>query len=114
MTTSGWIAVDLDGTLALYDGWQSPETPIGEPVPLMLARVKRWLEEGTDVRIFTARIAHDVDGSALKKIEAWCELHLGRALPVTCTKDYGMVELWDDRCVQVITNTGRRADGLLI
>lgn len=25
--------------------------------------------------------------------------------------DFAMVELWDDRCVQVIPNTGKRADG---
>jgi hypothetical protein len=40
----------------------------------------------------------------------WCEEHIGVRLPITCTKDYGMVELWDDRAVQVIPNTGDRAD----
>ncbi len=44
-------------------------------------------------------------------IDAWCERHFGRKLPVTCTKDYGMVELWDDRAVQVKENTGIRVDG---
>ena len=40
----------------------------------------------------------------------WCQAHLGRVLPVTCVKDFGMVELWDDRAVQVVPNDGRRVD----
>ena len=106
---TGWIAVDLDGTLADYSEWKGPEH-IGAPVPLMVERVKAWRAEGKDIRIFTARVAHDEDGSVLAVIDRWCEEHLGERLPVTNTKDYGMVELWDDRCVQIIPNTGVRAD----
>ena len=51
----GWIGVDLDGTLAEYDGWVGPQH-IGKPVPLMVDRVKRMLDYGEDVRIFTARV----------------------------------------------------------
>lgn len=43
MSTSGWIGVDLDGTLAEYHGWGNGE--IGDPVPAMLERVKKWLAE---------------------------------------------------------------------
>jgi hypothetical protein len=106
---SGWIGVDLDGTLAVYDGWQGADH-IGDPVPAMVARVRRWLTEGVDVRIFTARVSHERD-AVLPVIEEWCREHLGRVLPVTNTKDYGMVELWDDRAVQVVPNTGQRVDG---
>jgi hypothetical protein len=112
----GWIGVDLDGTLAFYDQPRGPEH-IGEPIPAMLARVRRWLIEGKDVRIFTARVSvGDVvlsmneDGGVMtaeRLIKNWCKKHLGRELPVTCKKDYGMVQLWDDRCIQVIPNTGR-------
>ena len=52
---SGWIGVDLDGTLAEYGGWKGPDH-IGPPVPKMLERVKSWIAEGRDVRIFTARV----------------------------------------------------------
>jgi len=107
---SGWIGVDLDGTIAMYGGWQGADH-IGEPIPPMVERVKDWLARGIEVKIFTARVAFDEDGSVRKSIEMWCEKHIGATLPVTCSKDYGMVELWDDRCVQVIPNTGRRADG---
>jgi len=28
-----------------------------------------------------------------------------------CEKDLNMIELWDDRAIQLIKNTGQRADG---
>ena len=40
-------------------------------------------------------------------IRKWCRKYVGCELPVTCKKDFGMIELWDDRCIQVIPNTGR-------
>lgn len=109
----GWIGVDLDGTLAHYDGWKG-ETHIGPPIPLMLARVKTWLAEGKTVKIFTARVGRtepDELSAVTEAIRLWCEKHIGVALEATATKDYSMIELWDDRCVQVIHNTGERADG---
>jgi hypothetical protein len=114
---NGWIGVDLDGTLAVYDGWQGAHN-IGAPVAPMVDRVKQWVAEGKNVRIMTARVYSD--GSAERNSDAetsrdriaeWCLEHLGFRLPVTCTKDYGMIELWDDRCIQIIPNTGNRADG---
>jgi hypothetical protein len=112
MSNHGWIAVDLDGTLAHYDAiWKGPDH-IGEPIPLMLNRVKDWLAMGQDVRIFTARVGPQKSEAdielARKAIEAWCFKHLGKVLSVTACKDYQMKELWDDRCVAVETNTGRR------
>lgn len=102
--TKGWIGVDLDGTLAFYDGWISPEH-IGEPVPRMVERVLEWLGEGIEVRIMTAR-AYMADAAEIRRIQDWTEKHIGRRLPVTNQKDYSMIQLWDDRAVQVIPNTG--------
>lgn len=106
--SKGWIGVDLDGTLAHYDGWKGPEH-IGEPVPAMLERVKRWLAEGREVRIFTARV-HGLKGVELQRVTVsiftWCARHIGVVLDVTCIKDPAMIELWDDRAVQVRANTG--------
>jgi hypothetical protein len=74
------------------------------------------LAEGRDVRIFTARVApllderHPLFEAAIvaeAAIHAWCIEHIGQALPVICTKDLAMIELWDDRCRQVELNTGR-------
>lgn len=105
----GWIGVDLDGTLAEYDGWQGPYH-VGAPIPKMVARVKRWLAGGYAVKIMTARV-WDPDSAVVCAIQDWTEKHIGVRLPVTNQKDYDMIELWDDRAVQVIPNTGDRADG---
>lgn len=121
----GWIGVDLDGTLAHYDHWRGAEH-IGDPVPVMFARVKAWLDAEQEVRIFTARVSRtsqewgamcemygpqQADRGVRLHIEAWCEKHFGRLLHITHEKDFAMIQLWDDRCVQVIPNTGLRADG---
>lgn len=104
MSTRGWIGVDLDGTLAHYGGWDDGK--IGAPIKLMVERVQKWITDGWEVRVFTARVAVPQAG-VHAAIEAWCVEHIGIALPVTCQKDFAMVELWDDRCVQVIPNTGK-------
>jgi hypothetical protein len=133
-----WIGVDLDGTLA---EWGTAESPmdvltIGRPIPAMVERVKGWLAELKDVRIFTARagpatiaecldaLEFDAEGCdnpqqvwhdlQVGLIEAWCVEHLGQKLPITATKDFHMYELWDDRCVPVVTNTGRSVSELLV
>ena len=103
----GWIGVDLDGTLAHYDKWVGPEH-IGKPIAPMVELVKHWLATGKRVKIFTARVAEPEEARlALPAIEAWCEAHIGQVLEVTRSKDFQMVELYDDRCVQVEHNTGR-------
>jgi hypothetical protein len=104
MSNKEWIGVDLDGTLAVYDVWRG-DTHIGDPIAPMVDCVKQWLSEGKDVRIFTARV-HSGGWLVRNAIISWCEKHLGQELPITCCKDMHMIELWDDRCVQVITNTG--------
>lgn len=103
---NGWIGVDLDGTLAHYEGWN--DGLIGEPIPLMAERVKGWIESGIVVKIVTARVS--IPSQAMEQrcaIERWCEEHLGRRLEVTCEKGFDMVTLYDDRAVQVEKNTGR-------
>jgi hypothetical protein len=122
---SEWIAVDLDGTLAYIDPHGVYDGSIGPPVPKMVDRVRMWLKLGYDVRIMTARVnpknfqhtepdvklAVPLDvGSQTMEIYNWCREHIGKVLPVTHEKDYQMIELWDDRAVGVIRNTGLRAD----
>lgn len=109
----GYIGVDLDGTLVLNSDWQNPEH-VGRPVPRMLARVKRWLAEGREVRIITARANANgrKPGEAqriLDAIRGWCREHIGQELQISCCKDCAMLELWDDRAVQVVPDTGDEA-----
>lgn len=109
---TGWIGVDLDGTLAFYERW-NPEHPIGEPIPLMAERLRSWLERGERVKIFTARVSttsqNKADAFEQKRIiQGWVQKHFGAVLEVVCEKDFRMIELWDDRAIQVEKNTGRR------
>lgn len=107
MSQQGWIGVDLDGTLAFYDHWRGAEH-IGVPLMPMVQRVKQWLREGLDVRIFTARVWQGAthsdgtvndQGAVQQAIAKWCQEHIGQVLPITNVKDYLMIELWDDRAV---------------
>ncbi len=97
-----WIGVDLDGTLAYYKKGQGPT--IGEPIPAMMNRVQGWLDNGQEVRICTARAAH---GEAeISRVRDWLKQHGLGDLQVTCQKDFEMMELWDDKAIQVKPNTG--------
>ena len=106
-----WIGVDLDGTLARWDGFQDI-TEIGQPLLPMVHRVQRWLQEGRDVRIFTARLDWPSPHLVREAVHAWCRKHIGRELPITNIKDHLMGELWDDRAVGVQFNTGEIRCGL--
>lgn len=107
--TSGWIAVDLDGTMAHYNSGDGV-AKIGAPIMVMVNRVRRWISEGREVRIFTARVAqgevHEI-AHQRRMIEDWSERIVGKRLVVTCIKDFQMDELYDDRCVAVEPNTGK-------
>jgi hypothetical protein len=113
-TTLGWIGVDLDGTLAKSVKAQTWEE-IGAPIHPMVQLVKLWLAHGEDVRIFTARVNpshHRADAvRARRAVEAWCERHIGKILPVTYEKDWDMILLLDDRARQVEHDTGRVFSG---
>jgi hypothetical protein len=106
-----WIGVDLDGTLAHY-AYGTGQQGIGDPIPSMLEHVQRWIAEGREVRILTARVAPHPDLPGRERLHAtmiqdWCESVGLPRLTVTCVKDPDMVELYDDRAVTIEPNTGR-------
>lgn len=104
---SGWIGVDLDGTLARYDTWRGIDH-IGEPIAPMVERIRDWLAKGFGVKIFTARVSAESEKEAvIAAVHAWLEKIGLPPLEVTNVKDFGMIELWDDRAVQVKINTGQ-------
>lgn len=108
-------AVDFDGTLAysIHDQWDGP---LGEPISQMVERVKAWIAEGVEVRIFTARVSpldkygYPVDPARLEdlkeRIGNWTLIHCGRRLESTNCKDHNVNRIWDDRARQVIRDTG--------
>lgn len=105
--SKGWIGVDFDGTLAKTMDWHGHnDGRVGEPIWPMVERVKQWLEDGVEVRILTARAGAGADPKHLDAIDKFCREVFDRTLPVTCSKDFNMIELWDDRAVQVEPNTG--------
>ncbi len=108
----GTVLVDLDGTLAMYDSTFDPRH-IGDPIAPMVDRVHKWLLMGYVVKVFTARAnprsyrsREDFDNT-IRLIQDWTEAHIGQRLEVTCEKDFSVVEIWDDRAVQVQPNTGQ-------
>lgn len=122
----GWIGFDLDGTLAKYDGWKGIDH-IGEPVKPMVDLVKRMHDEGKVVKIMTARVApHKLEDGTVGEsyitvpdgekgatrnyahqfINDWCHFNLGFVPEIVYQKDHLMLDLYDDRCHQVIPNTG--------
>jgi len=106
----GTIAVDFDGTLSHYTQFMGPMV-LGKPIPRMVKKVRAAIKAGKKVVIFTARVAHDEDGSIAKLIQLWCKRYLGQALPVTNKKTPDITELWDDRARRVRQNQGVFADG---
>lgn len=101
--TKPWTGVDLDGTLAYYERSSSSDM-IGEPVPAMMAFVKKMIKHGIRVKIFTARVQ---DPEQLPIISNWLKENGLPELEITNVKDYYMHRIYDDRCIQVEKNTGR-------
>jgi len=99
---NGWIGVDLDGTLAV--GYPGVSGEIGPPVASAVTTVKSLLRRGIDVRIFTARAAFG--RVAVKAVQAWCQQHLGCALPVTNVKTPDCLLILDDRAISVADSEG--------
>ena len=98
-----WIGVDLDGTLAYHEAGSSI-AEIGPPIDAMMARVKQMLAEGRCVKIFTARAT---DPDQLPLIQKWLRENGLPPLEITNCKDFKMIVLYDDRCIQVEPNTGK-------
>lgn len=71
----------------------------------MVERVQRWIAEGKKAKIFTARASEGP--AATEFIHAWLDKQGLPKLEITNVKDFGMTELWDDRCVSIATNTGQ-------
>jgi len=108
MSEEEWVAFDLDGTAAVYNGWNGIEH-IGEPIARTIAMIKAFLGKGVKVKFLTARVACADPTErrlARKYIADWSLEHIGTALEATCIKDRFMVRQYDDRARQVVENTG--------
>jgi len=103
MDNKAVVAVDLDGTLAHdYEGEFHPDK-IGKPVPKMMNRVKTWIADGIEVRIFTARAQHPEN---IEPIRKWLKQNGLPDLLITNQKTMDIDVIWDDKARQVVPNTG--------
>lgn len=117
---SGWIGFDLDGTLAEYTTFKGP-LEIGKPVERMCALMKSLKEQGKTVKILTARVGNRglmlPDGVTLddvrEAINKWCDNALGFRPEITCSKDWKLESLYDDRAIQVEKNVGITASEIV-
>ena len=130
----GWYGFDLDGTLAVYDGWHGIDH-IGAPVAKTVRLMKRMHEDGLRVKILTARVSPRTNPETMANpylenhwciespddmpwalnpkvwtarefVQDWCWRVLGFVPEITHEKDHLMLNLFDDRVVQVEPNTG--------
>lgn len=99
------VAVDLDGTLAKDTGWKGTDH-IGEPIKPMLDLVKKLIDDGEEVVIFTAR-AHDGKKSTKDYIRDWLKDHDLPDLEITNEKRPDMEKFYDDKAVAVEKNKGK-------
>ena len=96
--------VDLDGTLAKHLPGKYNPAKIGNPIPKMVARVRRWVSHGKKVKLFTARAD---DEKAVIAIKKWLKDNELPDLEITNVKSPDMTEFWDDKAVAVEKNTGK-------
>ena len=101
------FAVDLDGTLAEYHGFNK-EDPyhIGCPVPAIVERVNAWILAGHKVSLFTARVSGDDHEVAAEKIREWLFENKIHIQNITAIKEKSFTEIWDDRATGIKRNTG--------
>lgn len=99
---SRWIGVDFDQTLCHTNG---------TPIMPMVELVRSWLARGREVRIVTARVnsidySPEVVEEQRKLISDWCAMFLGQILQIQSCKSSGMIALFDDKAITVISDEG--------
>lgn len=100
------IAVDLDGTLAHYDGWKGIEH-IGHVIPEVANAISDAQKSGAEVWLFTARVSDPDDHNlASDAIAKWLVENKINVSGITAVKHKFFTEFWDDRAIQVIKNKG--------
>ena len=109
MATDKWLAVDLDGTLAVYDGWKG-EDHIGDLVLPIAEKIKQRVNDGWKVAIFTARVSGQASEAAHAKYIIWEWLGDNKIAHfiscITAVKGKHFTEFWDDRAIAVAKNHG--------
>ncbi len=112
-----WTGFDFDGTLVFEEPeWRGFEH-IGEPIKPIVDKLKGYLKQGRIVKIVTARVSQDNEYDnyiARRNIYHWLLMYVHDDsmanfphIEIVSGKDMYMDKLYDNRAVQVETNTGR-------
>ena len=102
------IAMDLDGTLASYEGWRGIDH-IGDPIPKMVDILMKHIEIGDNVTIFTSRVAgndREESNDSRHNISKWLRKNNLPQLEITATKEKKFRLFYDDRGCSVLKNMG--------
>ncbi len=104
------IAIDLDGVLAQYDGWQGEGTPIGEVIEGAKEFVQQLLDKDYDVLVYTARIRGTDRTATAFQVCAWIRMHMPEG--VRCWTEVGKpiaIAYVDDRAVVCVPQASKTA-----
>lgn len=96
------IGLDLDGTIAEYNGWKGISY-IGNPIQPIIDAALEKEKEGYEIIILTARAA---DPRSIPIIKNWLRNHNLPNWRITDRKDSSMKEIWDDLAKTVKFNEG--------
>lgn len=112
VSTKKNIYIDLDGTVAEYQSGYAKTGYIGYPLQPICNYVKKWINQGHNVVIFTARVdptksQEEIDKTVLK-IKNWCEKNLGKILQITAIKHRHIDFILDDKAISLVRNTGKQ------
>ena len=105
-----WAAVDLDGTLAVYEPGVWPD--IGPMIPEVAQHLRGWLAAGNRASIFTSRLHGTSRDLMIVRIQRWLVDNNLPRLEVTDVKHPKFTEFWDDKAVRVMHNEGEFCEGL--
>ncbi len=102
------IALDLDGTLAEYNGWVNLDT-IGSPIRPIWDLFKGWLDDtNVVVSIYTARAGTPGAEEAIRSwlVDNGIDKVTSECIEITNVKEKHFTEFWDDRAIAVKRNCG--------
>ena len=87
-----WVGFDFDGVLVEFP---APGEPYGRDIPDMVNLLRLLLDHGITVKIFSARAGNPISKSI---VQSWLNLR-GLNIPITDTKDFSLVAIFDDLAI---------------
>jgi hydroxymethylpyrimidine pyrophosphatase-like HAD family hydrolase len=96
------IAVDFDGVIADYDGWEG-QGSLGQPRKDVLEALTQLREEGWKIVVYSCRAATDIDAYLVANGVPFDEINANSSRATKGPKPSASV-YWDDRAVRYSGN----------